>query len=172
MAEAPAPQEAPQQDASPQDAPETGQPEFKSEESRQAVLADLAKERAERKKLAKELEQFRTASLSEAEKAVAEAEKRGESKASERYASRLVDESFRAATVGRTLTPDALLAFDRKAFITDDGDVDRDSLVKWVEANAVEAEAPRTPSFDGGSRTTAPAPVGMNGLIRKAVGRA
>lgn len=121
---------------------------------------------------AQELEKFRQQSMSEAEKAVAEAEKRGESKAAERYASRLVDEAFRAATVGRVITPEALLSFDRKTFITDDGDVDRDGLTKWVETNAPEQGNPRPPSFDGGARTTAPAAAGMTGLIRKAAGRA
>jgi hypothetical protein len=121
---------------------------------------------------AQELEKFKQQSMTDAEKAVAEAEKRGQQQAADRYASRLVDEAFRAATVGRVLTPDALLSFDRKQFITDDGDVDRDGLAKWIEQHAPEQGAPRVPSFDGGPRSTPPASEGMNGLIRKATGRA
>lgn len=167
-------EQTPEAPATPQEgaAPEAGQPQTFDAEYVANLRKEAAKYRTEAKAATAEIEKARAASMSEAEKAVAEAEKRGESKASERFAARLVDESFRAATVGRTLTPDALLSFDRKAFITDDGDVDRDSLVKWVETNASQAEAPRSPSFDGGPRTTAPAPVGMTGLIRKAAGRA
>lgn len=147
---------------------EKGQKALEAERSR----AKEAEKRA--KALERELEQHRQASMSEAEKAVAEAEKRGETAATQRLAGRLVDAELRIATAGRSLTTDALLTFDRNNFLTDDGDVDREGLTKWVEQHSQPADSggPRLPSFDGGVRTTPPAPAGMNGLIRKAAGRA
>jgi hypothetical protein len=154
----PAPQE-PEQDAPQPETGEAAKDEDSGKGSTKAVLADLARERKERQRLAKELESLRQQSMSDAEKAVAEAEKRGEKAAVERYAIRLVDEAFRAATVGRVLTPDALLSFDRKAFLAEDGDIDRDSLSKWVAENSVDsATAPRRPAgdVDQGVRKTEP----------------
>ena len=156
MPEDSTPQDAPQgvQDAA--DKVEAGTPG--DAEARDA-LGDAGKKaldamKAERNEAAKalkaaqrELEALKASSMSEAEKAVAEAEKRGAQQAAERYATRLVDEAFRAATVGRALNPDALLAFDRKTFITDDGDVDRDALAAWVEQHAVPT-GPRRPAGD------------------------
>jgi hypothetical protein len=139
--------------------PETGQPEDAESKGEKTVpLADLVKERKERQRLAKELEQVRTANLSEAEKAIAEAEKRGEASALSRVGSRLVDAELRLAAAGRTLTTDALLTFDRAKFLNDDGDVDREGLTTWVEQNSVTAGPPRFGDVDQGVRKTTPAP--------------
>lgn len=155
-----------------QPTPDTA-PEASAEERDWKAEARKWEQRAkENREAAKELEKQRQASMTEAERTLEAARAEERMKVTERYASRLVDEAFRAATVGRVLSPDALLSFDRKQFITDDGDVDRDGLTKWVEQHAPEQGAPRLPSFDGGARSTAPAPAGMNALIRKAAGRA
>lgn len=68
-----APPQAQQGDPPP---PETGDDSGKG--SKDAVLADLAKERRERQKLTRELEQVRQQSMTDSEKAAAEAEKRGD----------------------------------------------------------------------------------------------
>lgn len=127
------------------------------ENGKKALEAERARARDAEKRakdLERELDKHRQAAMSEAEKAVAEAEKRGEATAAERYAGRLVDEALRAATVGKVLTPDAVLSFDRKQFIVD-GDVNREALTKWVADNAVDSSKP-PPTFAGGPRTSEP----------------
>lgn len=110
------------------------------------------------KQLERELEQVRTANLTEAEKAIAEAEKRGEANALSRVGTRLVDAELRLAAAGRTLTTDALLTFDRSKFLTADSDVDREGLTKWVEQNSVAASPQplRFGDVDQGVRKTTP----------------
>jgi hypothetical protein len=110
------------------------------------------------KQLERELEQVRTANLSEAEKAISEAEKRGENNALGRVGQRLVDAELRLATAGRVLTTEALLTFDRSKFLTDDFDVDREALTKWVEQHS-QATSPTPTRFgevDQGVRKTTP----------------
>ena len=124
------------------------------------------------KQLERELEQIRTANLSETEKAIAEAEKRGEANALGRVGSRLVDAELRLATAGRTLTTDALLTFDRAQFLTDDFDVNREALTKWVEQHSQAAPPPDTRRFgdaDQGVRKTPPSPgqEDLRGFARK-----
>lgn len=142
--------------------PATPAPEPTAEEPKSATgddLGDAGKqaldrmkaERNEAQKAAKkaqnDLEQLRKAQMGEAEKAVAEAEERGRAAALAAFGNRLVDAEFRAIATGRTLTPEALLTFDRAAFIADDGEVKRDDLTKWVEANSTAVGNPR-PSGD------------------------
>lgn len=117
-------------------------------------------ERNEAQKAAKaataELEKLRTAQMGESERAVAEAKAAGRSEALAQIGNKLVDAEFRAVTVGRVLTPDALLSFDRATFLADDGDVKRDDLAKWVEANSSPVGNPRpTGNADLGARQTA-----------------
>jgi len=121
------------------------------------ALDRMKAERTEAQKTAKkaqaELEQLRAASMSEQEKAVKEAEARGRAATVAEFGSRLVDAEFRSLTVGRVLTPDALLSFDRSTFLSDDGQVSRDDLKTWVEANSSEVGNPRpTGNADQGAR--------------------
>lgn len=154
-------------DVPPQDTPPTDTPpvppatgeDALGDAGKQALDAErTARKEAEKaaKALQRELEQVRTANLTEAEKAIAEAEKRGEAKALGRVGSRLVDAELRLAAAGRTLTTDALLTFDRAKFLNDDGDVDREGLTKWVEQNSVAASPARFGDADQGVRKTTP----------------
>lgn len=157
-------------DDTPQDTPPTAPAQTTSPATGEAALGDAGKqaldaERAARKEaekahkaLQRELEQVRTANLTEAEKAIAEAEKRGEANALGRVGLRLVDAELRLAAAGRTLTTDALLTFDRQKFLNDDGDVDREALTKWVEQNSAAADQPplRFGDVDQGVRKTTP----------------
>lgn len=156
------PQGTPPADAPPQTPPATGEDAL-GDAGKQALDAErTARKEAEKaaKALQRELEQVRTANLSEAEKAIAEAEKRGEANALSRVGIRLVDAELRLAAAGRTLTTDALLTFDRAKFLVD-GDVDRDALSKWVEQNSVAATPPPPSRFgdadQGVRKTTQPA---------------
>lgn len=142
----------------------------------------LESERAARKEAEKqakqfqrELEQVRQASMSEAEKAVAEAEKRGAATATATFAERLVRSDFTAAAARVNPEFDAAAVLDDlnlAKFVGEDGEPDAAAIQKAVERLVPPSGAPRPPSFDGGARTTAPASTGMNGLIRQAAGRA
>lgn len=160
MADDSAPQDA-SPDATSADSPATGDDALRDAGKAALDAERSARKEAERsaKALQRELEQIRTANLSETEKAIAEAEKRGEANALGRIGHRLVDSELRLATAGRSLTTEALLTFDRAKFLTDDGDVDRDGLGKWVEQHSVTT-APAQPRFgdvDQGVRKTTPA---------------
>lgn len=164
---------APQSNPAPAEPPATG-----DDALRDAGKAALDSERAARreaersaKALQRELEQLRTVNLSETERAIAEAEKRGETNALGRIGHRLVDSELRLATAGRSLTTDALLTFDRAQFLTADGDVDREGLSKWVEQHS-SAETPSRPKadVDQGARSVTTKP-DMNAALKAAFGR-
>lgn len=126
------------------------------------------------KALEKELEDLRTQSMSDADKAVAEAEKRGRESATTELGKRLVRAEFDAVAGRRNPDIDTggVLEFvDLARFVGDDGEPDAKAIKAAVE-RLVPAPQTGPPSIDGGTRTTAPAPAGMNGLIRKATGRA
>jgi hypothetical protein len=152
----PAPTEVPAPDAPVMETPPEGAPKTFTEDYVKELRAEAAKYRQEAKAAKTEADKARTATMSEAEKAIAEAEQRGRSAALSEFGGRLVDAELRAATAGRPVNVDALLeVVDRKRFITDDGDVDRKALAAWVDriAPAPEEPAPTVPSFDGGART-------------------
>lgn len=117
---------------------------------------------------AKELATLKQQSMSDVEKAVDQAKSETRTSVLREIGGRLVDAELKAALVGKTLTPEALLSFDRSTFITDDGDVDGAAISKWVEKNTTTDGG--TTSFDGGARTTSAAPKSMSDLIRKQAG--
>ena len=126
------------------------------------------------KQFQKELEQHKQASMSEAEKAVAEAEKRGAATATQTFGQRLVRSDFiaAAARINPEFDSAAVLEdLNLAKFVGEDGEPDAKAIQQAVE-RLVPPAGNRVPSFDGGARSTAPASAGMNGLIRKAVGRA
>lgn len=130
--------------------------------------------RRKAKAVEKELEELRTQSMSEAEKAVAEAEKRGRQNAMTEYGKRLAKAEFDAAAGRRNPDMDTstVLEFvDLTRFIDDDGEPDTKAIAAAVE-RLVPEPAGGMPKYDGGSRTPAPAPKGMNHIIRQATGRA
>lgn len=105
------------------------------------------------KRLTRELEQLRRESMSEQERAVAEAKDQGKTEAMAEYAGRLVEVEIRSAAVGRPLNVDALLAnVDRTKFLGDDGDVDRDAIKSWLDELSPPQESPRIPDLGQGVR--------------------
>ena len=130
-----------------------------------------AKQRA--KELEKELDKVRKSSMSEAEKAVAEAEARGRAEAATQFGTRLVRSEFVAAAAKRNATFDASAVLDDlnlAKFVNDDGDPDQKAIAAAVNRLVPDASGP--PSFEGGARTSPPPASGMNDFIRKAAGRA
>jgi len=133
-----------------------------------------AKYRTEAKSATTELEKVRQSSMTEAEKAAAEAEARGRATATAEFGKRLATSRFDALASKRNPGFDTsafLEIVDLSRFVGDDGEPDEKAIAAAVEKHVPAAEA-GVPNFDGGSRTPPPAPAGMNGLIRKAAGRA
>lgn len=121
-----------------------------------------------------ELEKQQQASMTEAERAVAEAETRGRTAATTEFGKELAQTQFDALAGRRNPdfdTAKALEFVDLTKFLGEDGKPDGAAITAAVE-RLVPAPAPGTPSFDGGTRTTAPAPQGMSQMIRQAAGRA
>lgn len=130
--------------------------------------------RAEARAAKAELEKLRQSSMTEAEKASAEAEARGRAAATTEFGQRLATSRFDALASKRNPGFDTsafLEIVDLKKFVGDDGEPDEKAIAAAVEKHVPAAEA-GVPSFDGGTRTTPPAPAGMNALIRQRAGRA
>jgi len=126
-----------------------------------------------RKALEKELNDLRQSSMSDAEKAVSEAEARGKAAAASEFGSRLVKSDFVAAAARRNPGFDAqsvLEDLNLARFVGDDGEPDTKAIEAAVARLVPEPNS--SPSFDGGARTPPPVSTGMNSLIRKAAGRA
>lgn len=174
MSEAPA-ENGPAQDQ-PQDATETDQPE-KSETDWQAEARKWekrSKENAQAKAELAELRKQQRSAMTEAERAVAEAEERGRTAAVTEFGKRLARTEFDAAAGRRNPdfdTASALEYVDLARFVGDDGEPDTKAIKAAVE-RLVPAAAPGTPSYDGGARGKSPKGGDMNSVIRKAAGYA
>lgn len=121
-----------------------------------------------------ELEKQRQAAMTDAERAVAEAEARGRTAAATELGKELAQTQFDALAGRRNPdfdTAKALEYVDLGKFLGEDGRPDVKAIEAAVE-RLVPAPAGGPPSFDGGTRTPAAAPQGMSQLIRKAAGRA
>lgn len=117
----------------------------------------------------KELERLKAATMSETEKAVAEAEQRGATAAAAKVGARLARAELKAAAAGRIdpATLDGFLEFaDLARFVGEDGEPD----AKAIEAAINKLGGGKPANFDGGARTTAGRPADMNSIIRRAAG--
>lgn len=125
---------------------------------------------------AKELDTLRQASMSEAEKAVAEAEKRGHATATSEFSQRLVRSQFDALAGRRNpdvKTDEILEIIDLSKFVGEDGEPDSKAIQDAVERLVPEAAGQsRPPGFDSGSRTPPPKQSSMSDRIRQQAGRA
>lgn len=156
--------------------PEGGAEEVKTFDAEyvEKLRKENAKYRTDAKTATTELETLRRSSMTETEKATAEAEARGRSAATADFGKRLATSQFDALASKRNPgfdTAEMLGLIDLSKFVGDDGEPDEKAIATAVE-KLVPAADGVVPNFDGGTRTTAPAPSGMNGLIRKAAGRA
>lgn len=150
-------------------------------EELQAKLEEVTKEsrkwetRSKENHQAKtELEKQRQAAMTDAERAVSEAEERGRTAAASEFGQELARTRFDAIAGRRNAafdTAQALEYVDLGKFLSEDGRPDDKAITAAVE-RLVPAPADGPPSFDGGTRTPPPAQQGMSGLIRKAAGRA
>lgn len=145
----------------------------------------LDAERAAAKAAQKELRDYKTqvererrSALTDAERALAEAEDRGKATATTAFGQRLARTEFVAAAAKRNPTYDASAVLDDlnlARYVGDDGEPDTTAIGKAVERlvpAGVGGAGDERPSFDGGTRSSAPAGKSMNDLIRAAAGRA
>jgi hypothetical protein len=115
--------------------------------------------------------------MTEAERAVAEAEERGRTAALTSFGQRLARTEFIAEAAKRNPGFDATSILDDlnlARYIGEDGEPDSKAIAKAAQRLIPEANAggPQPPSFDGGSRQAAPSGASMTDLIRQAAGRA
>lgn len=150
------------------DEPGTGDDDKLGEPGKKALETERAAKRAAEKRAKDaetELQKFREANQSEAEKALAAARKEGEAAARAASAPKLVAAEFKAAAAGR-LTAEQLAGFiedlDLTKYLTEDGEVDTERVAKKVDLLAPEKRE-QTPPFHGGARKTASARAGSLG---------
>lgn len=158
-------------DDAPIDEPEDDSTDWKAEAQKYQALHRKQEERAKANHAAaRELEQLKRSSMSELEKAVAEARDEGKALGVKEAVAELVDAKIEAAASGR-LDPKQLAelldGIDRSKFVNADGKVDAAKVTKFVEA-----VAPAKGTVDLGQGPRGSAGSGsMNDLLRSATGR-
>jgi hypothetical protein len=152
-------------------APEAEQPKTYDE----AYVAKLREEAAKYRTKLREEEQARKASMTDTERAIADAREQAASEVRTQYGTRLAQTEFRAAAAARNPSYDAaaiLEDLNLAKFIGEDGEPDSKAIAKAVQRLIPEGGTPQPPSFDGGTRQAAPGSQSMSELIRQAAGRA
>jgi len=117
-------------------------------------------------KAREELERQRQQSMTEAERAVAEAEQRGRSAVLVEFGQKLARSAFVAEAARRNPGFDAQAVLDDlnlARYVGDDGEPDSKAIAAAVErlVPALTEQAPTVPSFDGGTRSATP--LALNG---------
>jgi hypothetical protein len=163
---APAQEQQPTETASPEAPP--------TMEELQARVEELTKEsrkwetRSKENHQAKtELEKQRQAAMTDAERAVAEAEAKGRTAAATEFGKRLATSEIRAAAAD--VKADLTGVFDYLDLTRFIGEPDAGAIKAFVDALPKKEALP--PSFDGGGRSTATGGDDMNKLIRAGLGR-
>lgn len=115
----------------------------------------------------KELDQMRTAQMSESEKAVAEAEKRGREAALKEMRTEMARTKLQAAAAGKVSDVDALLELiDINRLVTDDG-VDEAAITAAVDRfTKVVPQAPKFDKVELGPQGDRPRQIGEADLKR------
>ena len=158
--------------------PDTGDqaPDLTAEVEKWKAQARKHEERAKANaKAAQELEEFRKQSMSETEKAIEQARTEGRQQALTEAGGKVAAAELRAAATGRMTTEqmDTLLeGINLARFVDDDGEVDRDAVVKFVDGIApppTEDEQAVTAALDlgqGARRTGQNAALNGDPLLR------
>jgi hypothetical protein len=122
------------------------------------LVKTLAKQRAELKELrktytqaSKELDEVRKSQLSDTERLIEQTKDDTRKAVRLEFAEKLVEAELKSSLKGRTLEGDAILTFDRTAFINDSGDIDSEAIATWVEAHSTHPDAPK-PDLGQGAR--------------------
>ncbi len=123
---------------------------------------------------AKEFDQQRKAAMTDAERAVTEAEERGRTAAVSDFGRRLARTEFDALAGRRNPdidTASVLEYVDLARFVGDDGEPDTKAITAAVERLVPAAGNPPPPGMDLGARQTAPTGQDMSSILRRAAGR-
>lgn len=122
------------------------------------LVKTLAKQRAELKELkrtytqaSKELEEYRKSQLTEQERLIEQTKEETRRAVRFEVAEKLVEAELKSSLKGRSLVGDAILDFDKNAFIDESGDIDSDAIATWVEAHSMQTDAPK-PDLGQGAR--------------------
>jgi hypothetical protein len=142
-----------------------------------AKWKELARKHEERAKsnaaAARELDELRKQSMTDQEKAVAEARTEARADALREVGGRLVQAEVRAAAAGRPVDVDALLeVLDASIFVGDDGEPDRARITAWVDRVAPAADPNIThgfPDLGQGTRSETPLPLNGDPLLKDLV---
>lgn len=100
---------------------------------------------------AKELEQLRRESLTEQERLIESTREETRKMVQMEFAGKLVESELKSALNGRILEGNAILDFNKSAFIDENGDIDTDAISAWVDAHTKTAE-PVMPDLGQGLR--------------------
>ena len=136
------------------DEPNTTDQEPARDEVDWKALARKWEQRAkENRRAAEELEKLRQERMTEAEKAVAEAERRARAEAAREYGARLARAEFRAlaAAKGLNIDSDIFDLVDTSRFVGDDGEID-EAAIKQAVAKLAKL-APKPGGTSGGDFT-------------------
>jgi membrane protein involved in colicin uptake len=135
------------------------------------IRREAAEYRTKLRAAEKAVEDQRKASMSEAEKAVAEAETRGRTAAAQEYGQRLARSEIKATAAAANADLDGVFDYlDVSRFVGDDGEPDAKAIAAFVKGLPVRQSA--ASSFDGGNRGASPLSGDMNLALRQAAGRA
>jgi hypothetical protein len=104
---------------------------------------------------AKELEELRRSQLSDTDRLIEQTKTETAREIRTEFAQKLVDAELKAALNGRVLEGNALLDFNRSAFITEGGEIDFASIQSWVEAHSKTASL-SVPDLGQGARGSNP----------------
>lgn len=100
---------------------------------------------------AKELDEIRKSQLTDTEKLIEQTKSETTQSVRREFATKLVDAELKAHLNGRVVDSNALLSFEKSAFITEDGNIDSEAIQSWVEAHSKETGAP-APDLGQGAR--------------------
>lgn len=132
-----------------QEETESNENEFEQYPTDHPLVKTLAAQKAELKELRKtnsattrELDEIRKASLTEQERIVENVRSETRQSVQMEFAGRLVEAELKSALSNRVLVADALISFDKKQFIDENGDIDTEAISAWVDAHTKPADAP------------------------------
>jgi len=100
---------------------------------------------------AKELEELKKSQLTDQERLVESTKEETRRAVRMEFATKLVDAELKSALNGRVLDGGSLLEFDKSNFIDDDGNVNSESVLEWVEAHSSTSDVSK-PDLGQGNR--------------------
>jgi hypothetical protein len=100
---------------------------------------------------AKELEELKRESLTEQERLIESTREDTRKTVRMEFAAKLVEAELKSELNGRVLEGNAIVGFDKTAFIDENGDIDTEAISAWVEAHTKTVE-PTMPDLGQGLR--------------------